>query len=1384
VPRRDEPPTPLSAARALRAAGRVEEALEAGLRAVRASRDDPRPAARAAALSEVATIELARGRPAVAAELFGEAAAQLEPAGPDRGAWLAARVAAAGARAATGRLETARAELRELVTAHQGEHAAARSRVEALGHLAALEPADRAAAGLDDALTRPWAAGDLGLLAERARAELRAGRPGPAADRYRALVPRLGDCVDDALVARVWLGFARALRGAGALDEAADALARAAAHATAAEAQEVADEKVLLAVERGGPAGRAALRQAVSDRAGRELRPELRAVVMREAATHGRWAEYDDHAEGAWTPAGWSPDPALADEVARTAAAVARRDAPASGREVRLLAPLVASHAPSRERVGALGASGAPVPAGPFDLVAPLGAGAMGVVWRARHHRYGVEVAVKVLTARGAAQSQVALFEAEIRAAAGLFHPNLVRPLDAGRVDLAAEVASRGALRSGTPWFAMELVAGRPLTDHCGKLAWPAAGEVLSDLLAALGHAHARGVLHLDVKPPNVLVAEDGGRGRPTLTDFGLAGLRHLQRGKVAGSPWYMAPEQFDGDSAGLGPWTDLYGLGCMAVELVRGRPPFDFADPRLVRDAHRGARPPDVEGTAPVPAGFDRWVGRLLAKDPGGRFATAAEAAAGLRSLGVGRASPERASWFAVPSPPRPLPDADLQAAGAGLVALRRPPLVGRAAEQSACWAALREVVEEGQPRVLVVAGAPGSGRASLVRWLAETASEALGATTVVASDGAQGLRAAVRAWLARPGARDDSAAFAAAWAWAQGEGGLPAAAPALAHLLARAPGVVRVLAVLGEVDPGFDPLLRALAAEAGPVLVALRAPAGEGPRGDGARRLTLEPLAAADARRLVRSLLPLSSRVREGLIERAGGNPGLIVDTLDRLRDELVPGRRGLVLRRGRALTLPEGLLAAWRERLVTTVASLPPAALEVVTLAALLGPHASTPAFGVALDRRGLGEVLHAVLPALEDRRLVTREGDGVTVPVPEDVVRAVARDAGVSTVAAGAAAAALAQLGVDPAREGRLRLLADDPAGALAPLLAGARAALTGSEPRATVALLDERDVAAAKLGEPPGLPSLVLRAHAASLLGDRDGEERAVRSAEATLTPASPDADRGEVELRKGALAAGRLDLAASETHLGRAADLFSAAGSPRALVAMEGAANVARARGRLDAAARWLDRALAASPTEVARVTIELGLGAIRLQQGDRAAGRPLLERGFELARARGLSLPAANAALALGDDDRRHGDPEAAEAWYDRAFEVTTVPAIRGIALLDGAMAAIGAGRFDRAAERLARASRSTTSRFAWFAAIARLPLAARSSDDDAFRAAFTEATAALEVEGLGAEPDAGWCFEQAAALAARAGHPARSRELAEVALSLAGGHHPATSG
>ena len=262
-----------------------------------------------------------------------------------------------------------------------------------------------------------------------------------------------------------------------------------------------------------------------------------------------------------------------------------------------------------------------------YRLHEQLGRGGMGVVWRARDERLGRDVALKVLHSWVAEDPELReRFDREASALARLEHPNVVRLYD------VVEDKKQTVL-------VLELVHGEGLHTLAAsrRLEWDEVRRYCAPVAAGLAHAHARGVVHRDLTPSNVLV--ERGTGRVVVTDFGLARLVRSTTtapvsGVLAGTPEYWAPEQAAGEPTGRA--TDLYALGCILFQLLTGRLPFQGED-RLatgLRRAHEAA--PPLASVAPdVPPEAAALVDRLLARDPAKR-GSATDAAL---ALGASRA-------------------------------------------------------------------------------------------------------------------------------------------------------------------------------------------------------------------------------------------------------------------------------------------------------------------------------------------------------------------------------------------------------------------------------------------------------------------------------------------------------------------------------------------------------------------------------------------------------------------------------------------------------------------------------------------------------------------------------------------------------------------------
>ncbi len=271
---------------------------------------------------------------------------------------------------------------------------------------------------------------------------------------------------------------------------------------------------------------------------------------------------------------------------------------------------------------------------GAYEVVAPLGAGGMGEVYRARDLRLGRDVALKVLRADVAAHpDRLARFEREARTVAALNHPNIVTLFS---VEDEAEAR----------FLTMELVEGQALSDLVTPGGLPLARilELAIPLADALAAAHERGVIHRDLKPGNVMVTRDG---RVKVLDFGLAkladravavgehtvGALESTSGLVLGTIPYMAPEQLRGEEVDAR--CDLFALGILLYELAAGRRPFGGATSVDVTSAIlRDAPEPLTRVRGDLPIEFSRVVGACLAKSPAARTASALEVSNALRRL------------------------------------------------------------------------------------------------------------------------------------------------------------------------------------------------------------------------------------------------------------------------------------------------------------------------------------------------------------------------------------------------------------------------------------------------------------------------------------------------------------------------------------------------------------------------------------------------------------------------------------------------------------------------------------------------------------------------------------------------------------------------------
>lgn len=278
---------------------------------------------------------------------------------------------------------------------------------------------------------------------------------------------------------------------------------------------------------------------------------------------------------------------------------------------------------------------------GSFALGEPTGTGAFSSVWSGYHVGRGVPVAIKVMrpaTAETYAE-RARMFQREVLHLSRLDHPAIVRVLGFGVIPKGLHGTDEHPLTPGVPYLALERATGGTLEWRRAPLEWEDLRNILLAILDALGHAHARGVLHLDLKPANVLVCgPDDSRPGIKLSDWGFSQVIDDRRDRAVsdpliGTPRFMPPEQFAGRWRDYGPWTDLYALGALAWSLTTGRPVFEGGFSEVFR-GHTSDMPGALKSRRPVPPGLESWLLNLLRKDPAERFAHAADASAALRAL------------------------------------------------------------------------------------------------------------------------------------------------------------------------------------------------------------------------------------------------------------------------------------------------------------------------------------------------------------------------------------------------------------------------------------------------------------------------------------------------------------------------------------------------------------------------------------------------------------------------------------------------------------------------------------------------------------------------------------------------------------------------------
>ncbi len=269
-----------------------------------------------------------------------------------------------------------------------------------------------------------------------------------------------------------------------------------------------------------------------------------------------------------------------------------------------------------------------------YRLLEPIGQGSMGSVWLAERLSDGGRVAVKMIIGALAQHPEaVGRFEREARTTAQIDSPHVVRLIDFGPMSSDA--------REGL-FMALEYLRGHTLKEHIarrGKLPLEETVWWIAQLCRGLSAAHRLGLVHRDVKPANIILAEDAGARVVKILDFGVAkstdvlandGMDPTKTGALLGTPNYMSPEQAQG-SKSIDQRTDVWAVGVTAFECLTGHKPFQGKSLGPLMRAVMVAPVPKLSDLVPVSAEMDAWMARCLARDLDRRFPSADDVAAGL---------------------------------------------------------------------------------------------------------------------------------------------------------------------------------------------------------------------------------------------------------------------------------------------------------------------------------------------------------------------------------------------------------------------------------------------------------------------------------------------------------------------------------------------------------------------------------------------------------------------------------------------------------------------------------------------------------------------------------------------------------------------------------
>lgn len=264
---------------------------------------------------------------------------------------------------------------------------------------------------------------------------------------------------------------------------------------------------------------------------------------------------------------------------------------------------------------------------GRYQVINQLGQGGMGIVVKASHQELDKLVAIKVLNSNLLVdETSLKRFEIEAKAGSQLSHPSLVSIFDYGVAD------------DGSPYLVMEYIEGRSLQEilhEQGKLSGPLLVKVFEQIAKALQYIHKRGVVHRDIKASNIMLQDIEGDLYAKLVDFGIAkviadngsGQKLTETGSVFGSPFYMSPEQCQGNQVDAR--SDIYSLGCVMYECYVGNPPIQGENALKTIFMHVTHAPEplaDLNSTNPAARGFARMIHRCLEKSPNARYQNCTE--------------------------------------------------------------------------------------------------------------------------------------------------------------------------------------------------------------------------------------------------------------------------------------------------------------------------------------------------------------------------------------------------------------------------------------------------------------------------------------------------------------------------------------------------------------------------------------------------------------------------------------------------------------------------------------------------------------------------------------------------------------------------------------